>query len=189
MQEMNEPGARQKALIISLFLTVAAIVLISLACRIANPSLIETGHIAAPGPAMSDIGQLMNEAARNPKDANILLRVAERLLAEGQNGAAEEFTRRALALEERNPHALHLLGVISHQAGKHEEAAGYLEKSATHGDNPATRYSLGVLYLHFLHDQNRGIDNLRKGLALPNVSPDLRKAMQDELAKAGTPAP
>lgn len=188
MSTRIEPGSRQKFLIIMLLALFAVIVLTSLAKRIAEPSLVVSSfgraNVPAPEPEMSAMGRLMNEAAQHPDDQVVLLKVAEGLLGQGQAAAAGEFARRALALNGENARALHLLGVINHQQGDHQKAAEFLEKSVEREENPGARYSLGVLYTHFLGDRQKGIENFRKGLADPGISPGLRDAINQELAKA-----
>ena len=188
MNTRTEPGSRQKFLIAVLLALFTVIVLTSLVKRIAEPSLVVSSfgraQVPAPEPEMSAIGRLMNEAGQHPDDQAVLLKVAEGLLGQGQARAAGEFARRALALNDEDARALHLIGVINHQQGEHQKAAEFLEKSVAREENPGARYSLGVLYTHFLGDRQKGIENFRKGLAAPDISPGLREAINQELAKA-----
>lgn len=46
------------------------------------------------------------------------------------------------------------------------------------------RYSLGVLYIHFLNDPARGVEHLSAGLHDPKAGEDLKKGIRDELEKA-----
>lgn len=189
MSAMTDSGPRQKFLIVLLLALFGVIVLTSLVKRIAEPSLVVSSfgraRVPAPEPEMSAIGRLMNEAGQHPDDQAVLLKVAEGLLGQGQARAASEFARRALALDGENARALHLMGVINHQQGDHDKAAEFLEKSVAREENPGARYSLGVLYTHFLGDRQRGIENFKKGLADPGLSPGLREAINRELAKTG----
>lgn len=192
MTAMTEPGARQKFLIVALLVLFALIVLAALGKRISEPSLVQSSFGRAempppqmPAPEMSAIGRLMNEAAQHPRDQAVLLKVAEGLLSQGQPQAAEEFARRVLSLESDNARALHLMGIINHQRGSHDKAAEFLEKSVAAADNAAARYSLGVLYTHFLNDKQKGAENFKKALADPAIAPGLKQAVEQELAKIG----
>lgn len=162
----------------------------SLFQRFANPSLTVVRAPAANSNTqigMNEIGKLMEQTAANPRDQNLLLRLVEQLMAVGEWQSAENFAQRALALDpanEPNQRALYLLAVIHHNMGRHRESAELLEKLLAKAENPSARYSLGILYLHFLHDPEAGIAQIQKGLALPGLSPSLAAAMREELDKA-----
>lgn len=168
----------------------------SLFQRFSNPSL--TVHIISGAPAsaqnqqavpdnMEIIGQLMREVAANPADREKTINLVEALMAAGQWQVAENFAQKALALgnaggEDTRP--LYLLAIIHHNKGEHAQAAELLEKTLEKGENPSARYSLGILYLHFLKQPEKGIEQLQRGLDLPDLSPSLQGAMREELDKA-----
>src|SRR5215471_20411218 len=54
---------------------------------------------------------------------------AEQYRAAGRLVEAEAFCRRALEAQPNEPNALHLLGIIAHQAGKLAEAIGHVERA------------------------------------------------------------
>lgn len=142
--------------------------------------------------AMGGIGQLMEQAARNPGDRATLLRLVEQLMAIGQWQSAENFALKALALDpadKANPGTMNLLAVINHNMGKHREAAELLEKLLSQTENPSARYSLAILYLHYLHEPAAGIEQLEKGLQSPDLSPALAEAIKEELGKARAAMP
>lgn len=188
--------ASRRLLILMLAFGLLAILAASLYQRFANPSLTVSRISGAGQPqnGMAVIGQLMEQAAANPRDQELLLRLVEQLMAIGQWQSAENFAQRALALDPENSpngRAMYLLAVIHHNQGRHKEAAELLEKLLAKDENPSARYSLGVLYLHFLHEPQAGIAQLEKGLQVHSLSPSLAAAMQEELtkAKAAFPAP
>lgn len=185
---MTETGKLQKALIITMLLFFAAIVLAVAAQRIAAPSLV-TVRLPQTAARESDVGRMMKEAAAKPGDAVLLARLAAGLLERGELDAADDFIRRSLEADANNANALHLAGVIRHMQGRHEEAAAFLEKSLGSAESAAARYSLGVLYSHFLHDRQKGIENFRKGLGDKGLTPALRGALEKELAKLEQAAP
>jgi hypothetical protein len=76
---------------------------------------------------------------------------------------------------------LYLLGVILHNRGEHAEAAACLERVVGLRDEPSVRYSLGVLYTHYLQDPARGGQHLRVALAQPGLSDDLARSIRAEL--------
>lgn len=179
-------------LVVILFLALCLIAMLgaSLWHRVTNPSL-TVSHFATHGqpdatPAdgnMAAIGQLMEKVSRNPHDIQALLRLTESLMAAGQWQGAENFAQKALAEPGENSKAMYLLAVIHHNQGKNKEAAELLEKLLEKEDNPSARYSLGILYIHFLNLPELGRDQLLKGLSSDSASPSLVQAMQEELGK------
>lgn len=132
---------------------------------------------------MSDVGRLMEEVSRRPDNMDAMLSLVNALMKLENWEAAENFARRAVQLDAKDPRPLHLLGVIQHNTGRNAEAAQALETVLTLHDDPSVRYSLGVLYIHYLNDTPRGLEHLRAGLALPNVSESLKKHILDVLNK------
>lgn len=59
----------------------------------------------------------------------------------GRLDEAERHYRTALAIEPRNPDALHLLGLVAHQTGRNEEAIGLLEQAVALADGIALFHS------------------------------------------------
>ncbi|MBD5553214.1 MAG: tetratricopeptide repeat protein [Desulfovibrio sp.] len=182
--------ASKKALLLLLGLGYAVILAASLYQRFSQPSL--TRHALssmAPqeGSAAADIGALMQAAAANPQDRAPLIRLTRALMALGQWEGAENFALKALNLddpEHQDEQAAYLLAVIHHNQGRHKEAAELLEKLLTKSDNPSARYSLGILYLHYLNQPDKGIEQLEKGLLSQKLTPALKAALREELGKA-----
>ena len=59
----------------------------------------------------------------------------------GRLQAAEHIYRQILAFEPDHPDALHLLGVIAHQVGKHEDAVEYIGRAIRFQGNAAAFHS------------------------------------------------
>lgn len=141
---------------------------------------------------MGGIGQLMQTVSRNPSDMAALLKLIESLMAMGQWDGAENFAQKAMAIDpgsDSNRRAMYLLAVIHHNKGNHAQAADLLEKLLEQGENPSARYSLGILYLHFLDRRDAGLEQLRKGLEAPDLPPGLAEAIAGELDKAEMKTP
>lgn len=137
---------------------------------------------------MASVGRLMEEVSRNPENMDAMLSLVNALVKLENWEAAENFARRATQLDAGDPRSFYLLGVIQHNTGRNADAARSLETALTLNDDPSVRYSLGVLYIHYLNDKPRGLEHLRAGLALPGLSESLKRHLQDELNKADAPA-
>lgn len=181
---------RQLIVVIFVALCLLAMLGASLWHRFSNPGLTVSrfaqGKSEEAAPAdrnMVAIGQLMEVVARNPHDIQALLRLTESLMAAGQWEGAENFAQKALAEPGENPKAMYLLAVIHHNQGRHKDAAELLEKLLEKEDNPSARYSLGILYIHFLNMPEAGRKQLTLGLSSDGASPSLVQAMQEELGK------
>lgn len=155
--------------------------------RIQQPELVQqVAHTPAQHSQeeVSAVGRLMEQVSRNPTDMDSLLALVNTLVKMENWDVAENFARRAIELDAKDPRPLHLLGVIQHNTGRHADAAQTLEAVIALRDDPSVRYSLGVLYIYYLNDKERGLAQLRAGLSLPDVSDSLKKHLQSELNKA-----
>ena len=184
--------ARARVLIISLGIALVAMLAASLAERFTSTGLtVRHTHepsAQAPVPGTDEVGRLMQEVAKDPGNKAALVEIAERLMTMGSWDGAESFATRALALDPRDGRTRYLLGVIRHNQGKHAEAAKLLEEALKDKDSAAMRYSLGVLYLHYLNEPARGVEHLTEALHAPDADESLRQAIRDELEKAPLPA-
>ena len=132
-------------------------------------------------PGMGEIGSLMEQAAKDPNNPALLTRMAESLMHSQNWDAAATFAQRAIAVSPTDPHPLYLLGIIRHSQGRHQEAAAILEQVLQLKADPSVRYSLGVLYLHYLRDSKRGLAYLSEALHDPATSKELAQAIRKEL--------
>lgn len=156
--------------------------------RFSEPELVRQVAHSPEQPAKDDmatVGRLMEEVSRNPENMDALLSLINSLMTLENWEAAENFARRGTQLAPEDPRPLHLLGVILHNTNRNAEAAQALEAVLKLHDDPSVRYSLGVLYIHYLEDSPRGVEHLRAGLALPNDNESLKQHIQAELDKAG----
>ena len=185
----------QRLLIVLLALGLTAMLGTTLVKRLQNPALTEQRQAAMPAgaqngmqmpPAQEDgdqMGMLMQQVAKNPKDMNALMQVAEALMHAENWQAAETFAQRASVLDLNNPRPLFMLGVILHNLGREAEAAQAMEKVVALQDTARSRYSLGVLYLYFLNEKDKGLDCLKAGLKDPNIEAEMKQAIEEELQK------
>lgn len=163
--------------------------------RFTNPGLasllpheMETGEsIKNNSETMNAIGALMRQVSEKPDDLNAILRLAEGLIAVGEWKSAENFAQKALDLtpaENPNPRALYIMAIIHHNLGRNEQAAELLEKYLSRTEDPNGRYSLGILYMHYLKQPQKGIEQFEKGINDIKGESALKKAMLEELEKA-----
>ena len=194
MNEHFSLSSQQRVLLIGLALAFAGMAAVSLWQRLTAPDLVVASN--APrgqaardmgGGADAEIGKLMQRLQQNPNNVDIMLHLAEHLSNAQNWSAAENFLRRAVVTEPNNPHPLYLLVVALHNQGNNAEAAACRERVTGVRDEPAVRYSLGILYLHSLQEPARGMGHLRAALDLPGLSDELRKVITTELAAQPSP--
>jgi len=176
----------------------AGMTLVSLWQRFTRPELVvpaQTRQVSAgqdmvPASNMNEIGKLMQKIQQDPGDVAAMLHLAEHFVEDKNWAAAENFLRKAVVAAPGNPQPLYLLGVVLHNQGNHAEAAACLERVVSLRDEPSVRYSLGVLYIHYLQDPAHGGRHLRVALAQPELADDLGKLIRAELdALASQAAP
>lgn len=180
-----------RVLIILLGICFLAMLGVSLQHRFTHPGL-TANSVASSMPMQKDdetmnaIGSLMREVAENPGNKSGIIHLVEHLISAGQWQTAETFVQKALALDPADspdPRTLYLLAIIHHNMGRNEQAAELLEKVLEKDENPSARYSLGILYAHFLKKPAEAALQFRKGLDSGKANPALQQAMAEELKK------
>jgi len=189
----------QRVILLFLAFAFAGMTFVSLWQRLMRPELVvpsqtrqmSAGQNLAPASNMNEISQLMQKIQQNPGDVAAMLHLAEHFVEDKNWAAAENFLRKAVVAAPSNPQPLYLLGVVLHNQGKHAEAAACLERVVSLRDEPSVRYSLGVLYIHYLQDPARGGQHLLAALAQPELADDLGiliRAELDALASQAAPS-
>ena len=206
MIKPTQAHGMQRLCIILLALALAAMLGTALVKRLQNPSLTEHRQPMATAPAVSSggnadampqgmpgmaggddrVGALMQQVGKNPQDFNALMQLAEALMHQENWKAAETFAQRASVVDLNNPQPLFMLGVILHNQGREAEAAQALEKVIALQDTARVRYSLGVLYLYFLDQKDKGLACMEAGLKDPKIEDEIRTAINEELQKHKT---
>ena len=195
MTNPNQKSGRiQRVLVVVLALGLTIMLGTALVKRLQSPSLTEQRPQA---PQMQQqqqgggeeagesdmVGALMQQVAKNPNDMDALIHLAEALMHAENWQAAETFAQRASVLDLNNPQPLFMLGVILHNLGRDNEAAQALEKVIPLRDDARVRYSLGVLYLYYLEQKDKGLACLEAGLKDPAIDAELKQAINEELEK------
>lgn len=183
------PSLSTRLLLIVLGFCFTAMLGVSLIQRFANPQLVipapSSGEeTAQAGNAMDgQIGALMQKVSENPNDVDTMLHLVEHLITIKNWQAAETFAQRAVALDALNGKALYLLGFVKHNLDQNKDAALLLEKALAVRDDAHIRYSLGMIYLYFLDDKERGYAHLEAALKAPGIDDDVRGRAGEELKK------
>ena len=183
------PPPSPRLLLIFLGLCFAAMLAVSLIQRFANPHLVVPAPSSDAETARTDnaldgqIGALMQKISENPNDVETMLHLVDHLITIKNWQAAETFAQRAVALDAFNGKALYLLGFIKHNLDQNREAALLLEKALAVKDDAHIRYSLGMMYIYFLDDAERGYSHLEAALKAPGVDGDVRTRAEEELKK------
>jgi tetratricopeptide (TPR) repeat protein len=137
----------------------------------------------------NNIGMLMQRAAGEPGNLNLLMELTEALAAAQKWDAAETFAKRGITLNTQDHRPLHLLGVILHNKGQHKEAAEAFEKAIAIKPTAPLHYSLGVLQTYFLKDPQHGLEHFTIALNSPDADEELKQAVRRELNKGSSPVP
>lgn len=183
------PSLSSRLLLIFLGICFAAMLIVSLTQRFLNPQLVVPSRSSDMETAQADtgmdgqIGALMQKLGENPNDVETMLHLVQHLITIKNWQAAETFAQRALALDVLNDKALYLLGFIKHNLDQNKDAALLLEKALAVKDDPHVRYSLGMLYIYFLNDADRGYTHLETALKSAGADDSLRGRIEDELKK------
>lgn len=183
----GRPSLSSRLLLIFLGCCFAAMLVVSLMQRFLHPQLVVPAQTA--GSAQTDssmdgqIGALMQKLGENPNDVETMLHLVQHLITIENWQAAETFAQRAVALDALNDKALYLLGYIKHNQNQNRDAALLLEKALAVKDDAHIRYSLGMIYIYFLNDVERGYSHLEAALKAPGVDDDVRARIEEELKK------
>ncbi len=187
---MFELATSRKVILSFLALGIVVMVAVSAVQRLADTGLVVQSQMSSTSPeqqkadALSiEIGRHMEELKANPDDFGGLVHISELLMKAEQWEAAQNFLRRAIALDATKAQPHYLLAIILHNDKKHVEAAASLESSIAISDDPSARWSLGVLYVYYLDAVNKGIEQLQLALKSPKLTPELKKNIETELKK------
>ena len=114
-----------------------------------------------------------------------LFRTAIQAHSEGRLEEAEEIYRRILQNDPKQPHALHLLGVIAYQGGQGESAVQLISQAiALQGNIPDFHNNIGEAY-RALGRHEEAITHYRRALALEPVNPGAACNMGSALIAQG----
>ena len=196
MSEHTPAFGAQKAVLGVMALAFAFMLGTSLWQRFAKPDLVvpaSAGRMSdssgAPAANMNEISQLMAKIQQDPGDFASMLHLAEHFMDDQNWPAAENFLRRAAVSAPSDPKPLYLLGVALHNQGQNAESALCLERVLGLRDEASVRYSLAVLYSHYLQNPVMALEHLRAALAMPELSAELEKLVRAEMATLAAKEP
>ncbi|MBO4335950.1 MAG: tetratricopeptide repeat protein [Desulfovibrio sp.] len=188
----QQTSLKQRLLILFLAVLLMLMLFVMLKERLLHPSLTvknapQEMHFQASSETitrdMDEVGALMQMVKANPQDSALILKLCDALMRAERWDAAESFARRVTDHDANNFQAHFLLGVILHQRQNYQQAQEMLSKALAIHDDPAARYSLGILCLYYLQQQEQGLMHLKAALKLPDLTPDLQANIEEELRK------
>ncbi|GHU94097.1 hypothetical protein AGMMS49974_02890 [Deltaproteobacteria bacterium] len=123
MADTQRPHGSTRVLILLLALGFAAMLFVALTENFHNPQLSvqrppDPTVVNADG-AGDNIGMLMQQAAKEPQNADVLIHLVEALIAAQNWEAAETFAKRAVSLDLQDHRPLYLLGIVMAQIVHH----------------------------------------------------------------------
>ncbi len=154
----------------------------SLVVHVSGGQAGETEPSGASAGADSGVVEHMQRLKEDPDNPDVLCMVARHFLGENDLARSEHLVSRACELAPKHAEAQYLLGVVRHRQGRNDEAAAALERSLALRNDAAIRYSLGVLYTHFLNQPARGQKEFSAALEAPGLSEDLKTQIARERA-------
>ena len=200
---MNKPGLPARIMLIMLSLGIIAVLGASLKYRLEDHPIVM--HIAPqamrPAPSAGsapDAGReggmskqgldAMAEAMQNDPEQAAMIDLMQKMQANPNDpdallDLADMFINRAAVAVPSDARPPFYLGVLKERQGKYAEAAESLERSLSMQDNPAARFSLAVLRIYHLNDKTAGRAQLEAALKSPDLTGDLKKLVETELAK------
>lgn len=181
-----------------LFLVIMGISLLtmligSFVYRLQNPGLVVAGRpqvsTAAQGPSdMNNVGTMMQRLQTEPNDIEALLFLGEHFLGMESWDQAGHFLKRAVEAAPQEQRPLYLLGISQYHDQNYQGAAASFEKLLTLHDDPAARYNLGLLYLHYLNNRPQAEVHLNAVIQNPDAVEELRVMAKDALAAPSEPS-
>lgn len=151
-----------------------------------HPSLTvhsSTPEKITPAPDQDIVISMMQRLQKNPTDVDAILHLAEYFMHQEDWKKAETFARRAVVTAPSESRPFYMLGVIQHKQNHQTEAAESFTQALAIKEDPAIRYSLGLLYAWYLDKKQEGLKELQKILNNSSASQELKDAAQKEIEK------
>lgn len=178
-------AAMRRSVLVLLGAGLALMLWMAVAYLTDRPSLLIHRPVpAASQPESDGVALLMQRVQKNPQDAEAPCALAQHFNHLGEWERAEMFAVRAVLAAPDQADPLYWLGLVQHSQGRHAEAAASLEKALKLGNDPAIRYSLGILYRDYLNDLPKGAALLQQVHSDPAASADLRQHAAEALQSA-----
>ena len=141
------------------------------------------GDAGAATPKQAATIAAMQKLQADPNDVDALLELADLFMRQNSPESAQGFINRALVAAPGDARPSYYQGVLDARQGKYPEAAEAMTRSLRLQDNPTVRYSLAVVYRYHLNDDAKAKEQLEAARANPDLPPDLRALVEQELAK------
>ncbi len=127
-------------------------------------------------------GELMMKMKEDPQNVETLLDLAMLFYDAKDPIGTLNFASRASVIDPLNADASYLSGLAHAQLQEADKAIEAFDRSLLSKNSAQTRYNKALVYIHALSDKANGKAELEKALALPDVTDELKKAIDKELS-------
>lgn len=165
--------------------------------RAQHPTITEQGQTRGTAPAatqqaqqaqqqegMNALAELMARLQENPNDVAVLMALSNEFMQRSEWARAENFLKKISVVEPGNTDALYMLGISQFNLERPGEAANTFETLLSFTDDPAARFSLGVLYKHYLEAPDKAATHFTAILNNPEANAELKQRASKELETA-----
>ncbi len=127
-------------------------------------------------------GELMMKMKEDPQNVENLLDLAMLFYDAKDPIGTLNFAQRASVLDPLNADASYLTGLAHAQLNEADKAIEAFDRSLISRDSAQTRYNKALVYMHALNDKEKAKAELTKALTLPDMSSELKTAIEQELS-------
>ncbi|WP_272700502.1 tetratricopeptide repeat protein [Desulfovibrio sp. Fe33] len=201
MTDNRVPFGR-KAVILAVFLSLAAMFATSFVYRLNHPNLFVKSQAsrnvapddhgeAGPGPmggamsgAMSRVKEFMDRVDKNPEDVDALVGLGNSFLMMRAWDRALEPLEKARQIKPEDANVLKAVGIAYFNKQEYDKAsAAYEEILKIDPEDTLALFNQGVIYKHFLNKPDESRAYFEKVLALEKGDAEMLKLAREELAK------
>lgn len=134
--------------------------------------------------AMKEVRALMERMGEEPDNLEIQIELANAFMMIRAYGRAQTFFEKVVSVEPENITALMGLGMCFYQAEQFDKAAEAFDKIiAINPDDSMAMFNAAIVKKYYLHKHEEADEQLKKIIANPKSSADIKKRAEEELKK------